>query len=112
MGELATRPEDLARYAKDGFALVGHELTAKLDELVREIEAQNVSFKGWATPGENTTSAGLDLARTICRRTERRVCALHEDKQLQNSEIIIFLNRLSDTLWLMARWTENQKESG
>jgi cob(I)alamin adenosyltransferase len=110
MGELATRPEDLARYAKDGFALVGPEMTAKLDELVRQIEAQNVSFKGWATPGANSSSAAIDLARTICRRAERRVCALHEDKQLQNSEIIVFLNRLSDTLWLLARWTENQKD--
>jgi cob(I)alamin adenosyltransferase len=108
MGELATRPEDLARYAKDGFALVSPEMTAKLDNLVQQIEAQNVSFKGWATPGENAISAALDLARTICRRAERRVCALHEDKQLQNSEIILFLNRLSDTLWLMARWSESQ----
>ena len=108
MGELATQPDDLPRYAKDGFTLVSPAMTVKLDALVKEIEAQKVSFHGWATPGANPSSATLDVARTTCRRAERRVCALQETNQLQNNEIIIFLNRLSDTLWLLARWVENQ----
>jgi len=107
MGELATQPEDLPRYAKDGFTLVTPELTAKVDQIVKEIEAQNVSFRGWATPGANMISAALDLARTTCRRAERRVCALQESGQLHNHEIIVFLNRLSDALWLLARRAEN-----
>jgi cob(I)alamin adenosyltransferase len=45
----------------------------------------------------------LDVARTACRRAERRVCTLQEGHQLGNIEIIVFLNRLSDALWLMAR---------
>jgi cob(I)alamin adenosyltransferase len=108
MGELATAPEDLARYAKDGYTLVSPEITAKIDRLIQEIEGQQVTYRGWATPGASPASAALDLARTICRRAERRVCALHEAGQLQNPEIIIFLNRLSDLLWLLARWTETQ----
>ena len=72
MGELATQVEDLERYKKDGYPTVGSELTAKLDVLVKEIEAQNVSFRGWATPGANMSSAALDVARTTCRRAERR----------------------------------------
>jgi cob(I)alamin adenosyltransferase len=106
MGELATQPEDLSRYLKDGFSVVTSALTAKLDAIVREIESQNVSFKGWSTPGENPASAALDAARVTCRRAERRVCALLEIHQLGNHEILIFLNRLSDALWLMARWAE------
>jgi cob(I)alamin adenosyltransferase len=106
MGELATAVEDLPRYVTDGYTLTTPELTAKLDGLVSEIEAQNVAFQGWAMPGENASSAALDLARTICRRAERRVCELHENKQLRNQEIIVYLNRLSDVLWLMARWME------
>ncbi len=106
MGELATQVEDLPRYAKDGYSRVSREMTVKLDKLVEEIEAQKVSFKSWATPGANLNSAALDVARTTCRRAERRVCALQESNQLQNPEIIIYLNRLSDTLWLMARWVE------
>jgi cob(I)alamin adenosyltransferase len=106
MGELATKAEDLPRYVKDGFSVVTSELTAKLDLIVREIEAQNVSFKGWATPGANVAAATLDVARTACRRAERRVCALQEAGQLHNEEIIVYLNRLSDALWLMARAAE------
>lgn len=108
MGELATAVEDLPRYVKDGYSLVTSQLTHKLDALVREIEAQSVSFKGWATPGSCLNSAALDVARTVCRRAERRVCALQEADQLQNSEIIIYLNRLADLLWLLARWVETQ----
>ena len=110
MGELATTPEDLARYIRDGYARVTATMTARLDGLIQEIEAKNVTYRGWATPGASVASAALDMARTICRRAERRVCALHESGQLQNPEIIVFLNRLSDLLWLFARWTETQTE--
>lgn len=109
MGELATAVEDLPRYVKDGFQLVKPEMTAKLDKLVQEIEAQKVTFKGWATPGATKHAATLDVARTVCRRAERRVCALHESGQLENPEIIIFLNRLADLLWLFARWVETKE---
>ena len=108
MGELATLPEDLPRYVKGGFTLVTPALTTKLDALVREIEAQNVSFKGWATPGATLNAAALDVARTTCRRAERRCAVLHELKQLDNAEILVYLNRLSDALWLLARWVETQ----
>ena len=100
--------EDLPRYVKDGYSLATPELTARLENLAREIEAQSITYKGWATPGANVSSAALDVARTTCRRAERRVCALHETDQLLNPEIIVFLNRLSDLLWLMARWAEAQ----
>ena len=108
MGELCVQPEDLPRYVKDGHLLVTPAMTATLDVLVREIEAQNVSSKGWATPGATTAGAALDLARTICRRAERRVCGLKETGELKNAEIIIYLNRLSDLLWLFARRVETK----
>jgi cob(I)alamin adenosyltransferase len=110
IGEVGVMTEDLPRYAKDGFSLVTPEMTAKLDALVKEIESQNVSFKDWATPGATKNSAALDVARTICRRAERRVCDLKEKGELKNPEIIIFLNRLSDLLWLFARWTETKND--
>jgi len=106
MGEMATLLEDLPRFVDAGFSRVTPELTAKLDELVKQIEAQSISPKDWAMPGSTMNSAALDFARTICRRAERQVCALQESNQLQNPEIIVYLNRLSDTLWLLARWVE------
>jgi cob(I)alamin adenosyltransferase len=112
MGEMGVATEDLPRYVKDGYSLVTPAMTATLDALVREIEAQNISFKGWATPGATPPSAALDLARTICRRAERRVCGLKETGELKNAEIIIYLNRLSDLLWLFARWVEMKAKTG
>ena len=106
MGELATAVEDLPRYVKDGYSRVTPAMTATLEKWVAELEAANVSVKGWATPGANTGSAALDLARTVCRRAERRACALQDAGQLDNPEIVTYLNRLSDLLWLLARWAE------
>lgn len=108
MGELATLPEDLERYQKDGFKRVEPTLTQRLDATVKSLEARQISFKGWATPGANVSSATLDVARTACRRAERRISALLEADQLKNQEILIYLNRLSDVLWLLARWVETQ----
>ena len=51
MGEVGVLAEDLPRYVKDGYSVVTPEMTAKLEKLVKEIESQNISFKGWATPG-------------------------------------------------------------
>lgn len=108
MGELATLPDDLPRYLKEGYTCVTPEMTVKLDQLVKQIEAQNVSFKGWATPGATMNAAALDVARTTCRRAERRICVLQEADQLPNPEILVYLNRLSDALWLLARWVETR----
>ena len=109
MGEIGILPDDLPRYTTDGYSLVTAEMVTRLDGLVQGIEAQKVSFKGWATPGDTPAAAALDVARTVCRRAERRVFDLKDSGETQNAQIGIFLNRLSDLLWLMARWTETQR---
>ena len=106
MGEVATAVEDLPRYVKDGHSLVTPAMTATLEKWIAELEGAKVSTKGWAMPGANTGSAALDFARTVCRRAERRVCALQEAGPLENREIVTYLNRLSDWLWLRARAAE------
>src|SRR5438034_595149 len=88
MGELATTPADLQRYVKEGFRVMEPDMTVRLEKLAKEIEAQNITFDGWATPGANQTSAALDIARTICRRGERRVWELEQGGELQNRELI------------------------
>ncbi len=112
MGELATAVEDLPRYAADGFPTLTAGATGKLDGHVASLEAREITYKGWATPGATPDAAALDVARTTARRAERRVCALQEADQLKNPEIILFLNRLSDLLWLLARWVETQEAGG
>ncbi len=106
MGELATSDEDWPRYVQAGFARLTPENTARLDQLVATLEAQSDGFTGWATPGANRPAAALDWARVTCRRAERRVCVLAENQALKNAEILVYLNRLGDVLWLMARQAE------
>jgi cob(I)alamin adenosyltransferase len=108
MGELATAPEDLERYQKDGFnlttaAMVDH-LTGAIDELEKD---KSLYGKGWAMPGSTPLAAALDFARTVCRRAERRVATLNS-KDPSNPEILRYLNRLSDLCWLLARFTEKR----
>lgn len=112
MGELATSVEDLSRYVIGGHSLVSTDMTKQLEQAVVQLEAQNLNYQNWATPGANLPAAALDVARTVCRRAERRVCALNETGQLQSSEPLVYLNRLSDLLWLMARQAESTQNPG
>jgi cob(I)alamin adenosyltransferase len=112
MGELATDKADLERYATDGYKIIGPEFAADLEAWIHEIEAQKVSFRNWATPGATAESALLDMARTIARRAERRVEDLLHTGEIENRSIQIYLNRVSDLLWLLARWVETQAEAG
>src|SRR5881397_2283020 len=60
MGELATLPEDLARYVKDGYSLMRGEMITRLEKVIKEIESENITYKGWATPGASMHSAAID----------------------------------------------------
>lgn len=108
MGELATAIEDRDRYQRDGYGCVTAMMTSKLEVLVKQIEAEKISFSGWATPGANMSAATLDVARTVCRRAERGVCGLQQTGELPNGEIVVYLNRLADLLWLFARRAERE----
>jgi len=111
MGELATAPEDLERYAKDGFQLTSPAMTDRLTSVVEDLEKNRLGkFKGWAIPGKTLDSAALDLARTVCRRAERRVATLMADEKEFNGEILRYLNRLSDLCWLLGRYAEKLSE--
>lgn len=110
MGELATHPDDEERFERDGFKRVTMDMTRRLDGGVKEIEARAITFDGWATPGATVNAAALDVARTVCRRAERRVVALFEAAGIGNPEIVVYLNRLADFLWLLARHAETEKE--
>ncbi len=106
MGELATAPEDLPRYQKDGFSLTTSAMVDRLTGLVEDLEKDKSLYgKGWVMPGNTPVAAALDFARTVCRRAERQVASLDHSKQ-PNNEILRYLNRLSDLCWLLARFTE------
>lgn len=75
------------------------ELEAAIDRAQGELEP----LKGFILPGGRSGAAALHLARTVCRRAERRVVALAQEGSDVNPAIIKGLNRLSDLLFVMAR---------
>lgn len=88
------------------------ELLASLDEHVRRIEAMDGILRDWALPGELPAAAALDVARAVCRRAERSAVRLAEAGQLREPEVLRYLNRLSDVLWLFARLLELRAGAG
>ncbi|PYL10374.1 MAG: cob(I)yrinic acid a,c-diamide adenosyltransferase [Verrucomicrobia bacterium] len=105
MGELATAPEDRQRYVKDGFELTSEKMVDRVTAVIVDLEKEKSLYpKDWVIPGATAASAALDLARTTCRRAERRVAELRES----NPEILRYLNRLSDLCWILARYAEKQ----
>lgn len=104
-GALATPPE--ARKAAQTMS------TADVDELtalVDQIEATPGILADWSLPGANTHSAAFEMARTVCRRAERLAVRFQESsapgEQLVLPEVIAYLNRLSDLIWLFGRLIE------
>lgn len=113
MGELATAPEDLERYIRDGYGRIEEKNVQRLEEKIRDLESRDVKFHGWATPGDTLHAGYLDQARVVCRSAERRIVVLSEmaDVSIDYRQIMAYLNRLSDLLWLMARDEETRAES-
>ncbi len=105
MGELAMPEGKEAEYERAGFGRIGETEIEWLQDWSAGIEGDR-KFKGWLRPGANggELAARLHLARTVARRAERRVWDTPDT--VARGEIRIFLNRLSDALWLMARKTE------
>ena len=110
MGELAVAEQDRARYEKDGFKFVGASMIDRLTDQIRLFEKEETArVKGWATPGGSRTSAFLDLARTVCRRAERNVARIEREGGDSSGNIRVYLNRLSDLCWVLARLTDKPK---
>lgn len=106
MGELAVLAEDRAKYREKGFKFVDEAMVKRLDDVVAALESRGLKFDGWHIPGATPMSAGLHLARTICRRAERGVLRLGDDVRKTSPCVGQYLNRLSDVLWLCARVAE------
>lgn len=107
MGELATLPPDLPAYVQRGLPrITGDDVAWAEDEAHALEQGEGIRFAGWVRPGAGATpgAAQLDVARAVCRRAERSVLALHESEPIANASLLTFLNRVSDLLWLAARY--------
>lgn len=85
---------------------------SRIDELERGIdamEAELAPLKSFILPGGTPAAAQLHVARTVCRRAERLVVALHDDDPATQSSIA-YLNRLSDYLFVAARYANHKRD--
>lgn len=83
------------------------ELERAIDDCERELDP----LKSFILPGGTPKSAALHVARTVCRRAERRVVALNREVQLPELAVI-YLNRLSDLLFMLARVANRRAGAG
>jgi len=81
---------------------LGEEEIASLESSIDEQTAALPGLRTFILPGGSEFAARLHLARAVCRRAERALCALEREEAL-NAEIGVFLNRLSDWLFVAAR---------
>ena len=100
--ELATHADRRDRLTP-GQTLVTAEMVEALEREIDALEAEHPMPAEFVLPGESMAGAAFDLARTTCRRAERRAVALAADGKLAASQVVPYLNRLADLLFVMAR---------
>ena len=103
--QLATAPGAADRQ-KPGETRVTAEMVESLDALLAETEAAIELPREFVVPGETRLSAALELARTIVRRAERRSVSIRRSDAVPDDQLVPYLNRLADLLWVLARAAE------
>lgn len=100
--DLATPPDSKAKIERISEAEV-----KELERLIDTMDEQLPSLKNFILPGGTAAAGAIHLARTICRRAERRSVELYRSDEI-SADIPKYLNRLSDLLFVLARY-ENHK---
>ena len=102
MAEVAASPENAARFRK-----VDAKRVTWLEEQIGAIEKQVEPTDEFIVPGDTPVGAALDLARTVVRRAERRLTGLFLDGELENPDLLRYINRLSSLCFIL-ELIENQ----
>lgn len=107
--DLATNPKQRSRL-EPGVSLVTAKMVERLEAWIDELVAERPLRNEFVVPGANPVSSALDVARSVVRRAERRVVELHDSDAEVNDEVLRYLNRLSDLLFVMARVAAGESE--
>lgn len=102
--DLATPIEQKVKYS---IPRIEEEDSVRLENWIDELEMTLPPLKRFIIPGGSQLAAHLHQARTVTRRTERAVISLREES-LTRKEDIVFLNRLSDLLFVLARYANKE----
>ena len=109
IGAILATPEERTRGRKPSIPSLREERVKDLELWIDEMEAELPELRTFILPGGSPGGAAVHVARTVCRRAERRVVALSTEESIQ-TVIVTYLNRLSDLLFVLAR-SVNQKTS-
>ncbi len=101
MAELATARENQHKLT-DGQSRVTPAMVERLEPIIDDVQGRYEPPKEFVVPGEEKVSAYLDLARTVVRRAERSAISVADPQ----SQTLKYLNRLSDLMFVLARWQE------
>ncbi len=104
-GELATDAKEYENLRKN-FRVITPDMVGRLESLIDELDAGMDLPNAFVVPGASAASGALDLARSLLRTGERRVVALQEKGMLPNPEVLRYINRLSDLLFMLARYED------
>ena len=96
---LATSPDDTSFKLPE----LNTSSTHKLEETIDQLDGDLPEMKFFVLPGGHQHVSHGHIARTVCRRAERRVVELASTEKIENG-IIMYLNRLSDFLFVLCRW--------
>jgi cob(I)alamin adenosyltransferase len=107
--DLAANPAKRKKL-EPGISLVTDDMVRRLERRIDEMVAQRPLPEVFILPGANPGSAALDLARSVVRRGERRVVEMEEAERDVNPDVRRYLNRLSDLLFVLARWQAGEAE--
>jgi cob(I)alamin adenosyltransferase len=100
--DLATPPEAGETHGRATVTRVTAEKAAALEPVIDRLESEVPALNQFILPGGTPLGAHLHLARAVCRRAERR-CVTLAGTDAVNPEVVRYLNRLSDLLFVMAR---------
>lgn len=96
MAEVAALPEQAMQ-----FRTIGPDKVTWLEERTNELSSQIELPEEFIIPGDSPGAAALSIARTIVRRAERQVARLFHDSQIENPDLIRYLNRLSSLCFIL-----------
>lgn len=100
---------DLSTMPQDGVApqTIAPSDVARLESEIDRLQAELPPLRNFILPSGVLAAAHLQVARTVARRAERRVVAAARDAEF-NPEVVRFLNRLSDLLFVLARYVQRR----
>lgn len=96
MGEVAATIENAER-----FRVIDNKRVEWLETQIEELSKTVDTQSEFIVPGDTAAGAALDLARTIVRRAERRLTGLWRDNEIENPELLRYLNRLSSLCFVL-----------